>query len=308
MPSSTGPTTCVDDPRARRPASAAGSARTRPCRRCSGRGRRRRCACDPAPTTCGTKRAAVGRGRSTTPPARRETLRARRGRRRRRTGGRPSPRRTVASARRAILGDHDALAGRQAVGLDDEREARAHRARSTSQRLLRGRADPEARRRHPVPRHEVLRERLARLERGGRPRRTDDRRGRPRRTGPTTPRLSGSSGPTTVRSTPSRSAMASRAAGSARRPPGCTGRCGRCRDCPGAQTTSTRRARAPSVQARACSRPPPPTTRIFMDGLTAWLGTGGAPCARRRDCAGYTTATTISLTCGRVAPRIRAGL
>ena len=72
------------------------------------------------------------RARSTTPPRRRGTLRARCDRRR-------SPKRAIDHRRahggfggRAILGDHDALAGREAVGLDDQRDSRTRRARSPS--------------------------------------------------------------------------------------------------------------------------------------------------------------------------------
>ena len=69
-----------------------------------------------------------------------------------------------------ILRDDDALAGGEAVGLEHDRKAElagAHRRERLVERLARA----EARRRHVVPRHERLRECLARFEprgRGGR--------------------------------------------------------------------------------------------------------------------------------------------
>ena len=65
--------------------------------------------------------------------------------------------------RGAILGDHDALAGREAVGLQHDRQAEladAHDASASSSDSH----DAKARGRHAVARHERLRERLARLE------------------------------------------------------------------------------------------------------------------------------------------------
>ena len=110
-----------------RRASSAGSARTRPCRRCSARGRRRRCACDPAPTTAARRRAPSASTKyDASSPTRNSSSTTR-------SPAPPKRRSTIAVAHRgfrggAVLGDHDALAGGQAVGLDDQRVARTRRA------------------------------------------------------------------------------------------------------------------------------------------------------------------------------------
>ena len=70
----------------------------------------------------------------------------------------------------AVLGDHDALARRETVGLQHDRQAELAAA-DRRERVVERFADAEARGRHAVPRHERLRERLARFEprgRGGR--------------------------------------------------------------------------------------------------------------------------------------------
>src|SRR5439155_5062393 len=73
--------------------------------------------------------------------------------------------------RGAIVGDDDAFAGRQAVGLEHDRQAEFSAAQRR-ERGVRRLARAEARGRHRVARHERFRERLARLEarrRGARP-------------------------------------------------------------------------------------------------------------------------------------------
>ena len=158
---------------ARRPASRAGSARTRPCRRCSDPGRRRRCACDPARSRAARTRA-VGEHEERHFWPDEELL------------------------------EHDAIAGVAERPIDHRRSIAAVRGVARSSAITtplpaarpsafitsgkpnspaaiassacRSRvADAKARGRHAVARHEVLRERLARLEARGRLRRTDDR-------------------------------------------------------------------------------------------------------------------------------------
>jgi hypothetical protein len=74
----------------------------------------------------------------------------------------------------AILGNHHALARREAVGLDDDRESELL-AGDRRVRCLERVTRPKARRRHAVTGHEVLGECLARLEPCRRLRRPDDR-------------------------------------------------------------------------------------------------------------------------------------
>ena len=78
---------------------------------------------------------------------------------------------------RSILGNDDTLARREAVGLQDQRI----RELAATNRLQRGRgriADAKRGSRDTMPRHEILRERLAPFEGGGGPGRTDDRAAR----------------------------------------------------------------------------------------------------------------------------------
>ena len=84
-----------------------------------------------------------------------------------------------------------------------------------------------------------------------------------------TPALSGSSGPTTVRSTPSRSAIATSSSGRVRSA-GTHLAIGAIPGFPGAHTRVTSARPEVSAQAIACSRPPPPMTRILIS-----LGTSG---------------------------------
>ena len=86
------------------------------------------------------------------------------------------------------------------------------------------------------------------------------------------PRSRAASGPTTVRSMPSRPASASMACGSR----GSTGKHWAIEaipEFPGAQTTRDTSGSRASRQVKACSRPPPPTTRTFMTGILC----GSAP-------------------------------
>src|SRR5687767_4149167 len=111
-----------------------------------------------------------------------------------------------------------------------------------------------------------------------------------------TPRLSGSSGPTTVKSMRSRSAIASSCAGLVRLP-GTHCATAEIPGLPGVQTMAdTSRSRA-SFHAMACSRAPEPMIRIFMDQ---------AKCLRERELAEACTQRhglqTISLTWCGLAP------
>ena len=109
------------------------------------------------------------------------------------------------SASTQILRDDDAFTCRETIGLQARREIRTRRSNDMrAHRRAVARLEPRGR--HVVPRHERLREGLARFEAGGAPR--WDRRGaRPSAANRSaTPRLSGSSGPTTVKSTCSRRA------------------------------------------------------------------------------------------------------
>ena len=103
---------------------------------------------------------------------------------------------TAASAVVAVLGDHDAFAGRQTVGFQHDRKpelARPDDCERVVERLSRCESARSAR----VPRHERLRERLARFEPRRRRGRTEEAAGPRSKTGRRCPRLSGSSGPTT---------------------------------------------------------------------------------------------------------------
>ena len=101
---------------------------------------------------------------------------------------------------RAVLGNHDALARGETVGFHDNRKAEIA-ARDHRECLVRGRAVGEASGRHAVAGHEVLRERPCSTR--ARPPRASARRSAATAAANTsaTPALSGTSGPTTVRST-----------------------------------------------------------------------------------------------------------
>ena len=247
---------------ARRRASCAGSARTRPCRPCSARGRRRRSACDPAPTraarrpspSASTKydassptRNSSSTRRSPAAPKRRSTIAAR----------------TVSSAVARSSAITTPLPAARPSAFNTTGIAELAR-RDRVERRVRGIADAEARRRHAVPRHEVLRERLARFERRGGLGRTDDRapRGREQVDDAEAERQLGSDDGEihrfALRDVQDRARV--RRCRRAR-----SARARRFRDCPGRRSPSSRRARAASFHAIACSRAPPPTTRIFME-------------------------------------------
>ena len=110
------------DAGARAPRRRADSARTRPCRPYSARGHRRRSACDPAPSRSGRP----ARRRDTTKndtsgPVRHSSMTSR-------SPAAPNLRSAIAAidgrfGGRPVVGDDDALAGRQAVGLEDDRPA-----------------------------------------------------------------------------------------------------------------------------------------------------------------------------------------
>ena len=254
-------TTC-----SRAPTSSAARASRRPCRRCSGRGRRRRprlWSCDVGQRQHGL---AVGDGHERQLLAVEELLDhdARAGVAERAVGAssarrRPWPRRPSA--------DDDALAGGQPVGLHDH--GRAELVDEASRLRRRRRSAPNARRRHARRAHQLLGEDLA-----------SPRAAPPRATGPKTAqpaprervrqpeRRAAASGPTTTRSIACSRATARRAP-QRRRPRPATQRARRPR-CRGsrARTTPPRRAGSrASFQASACSRPPLPTTRTRIASL-----------------------------------------
>ena len=162
------------------------------------------------------------------------------------------------------LRDDDALAGGEAVGLDDDRRAalarrrRAPRAASVNVAVARGR--------DAVPRHERLGEILRALEL--RRRRVGPKIRRPAaRNASTMPAASGASGPTTVSAICCSGANATRSAiavsatlvspGSRAVPA-----------LPGATNTLATRGDCAIFHASACSRPPPPMTRMFIAPLS----------------------------------------
>ena len=200
------------DPRVAAPRRSADSAQRRPSRRCSARGRRRRCACDPA--RCRSARRATPSQRTkndTSGPVRHSSITRRapaapNRRSRHRVAIAPSRRRRDRRRSRRLCRPRD----RRLSARPESRTRRIARTASASSSDVAG---AEARGRHAVPRHERLRERLAR-SRAARPPAVGPNSSRPaaaKRSA--TPTLSGSSGPTTVRSICSRSASASSASG-----------------------------------------------------------------------------------------------
>ena len=156
--------------------------------------------------------------------------------------------------------DDHALAGREAVGLDDDRRAAlgdvgARRRRVGERPVLRGR--------DPVPRHERLREILRALELGGGPRRTEDPEPRGAE------RVDDAGGERRLRADDrqrdllvlrERDEVGDRA---------CAATVGQLRlarvpALPGATNTFATRGDCATFHASACSRPPPPMTRTFM--------------------------------------------
>ena len=258
----------VENPARRGRRRSAGSARRRPSRRCSGPGRRRRRACGPAPRPSGTAaRPSVSTKNDASRPSRNSSMTRR---------APASPNRlstiashTAASAACPIGRDDDALAGRQAVGLQDDRVAELA-ARDDAKRGIGIAADAVARRRHAVARHERLGERLARFERRGLAGRPDDGAARQRQRIDDTP----SSAAARVRRPSGRALHGSRErqdglrvcridghAGGQAGDPGIAG---------GTEMRDTERSRE-SAQTSACSRPPPPTTSTVISGLLLTL-------------------------------------
>ena len=170
---------------------------------------------------------------------------------------------TTATASLGVVDQDDALARRQAVGLDDERPAEplgANRVEGDLGRL----GDDEAGRRHAVARHELLRPDLAGLDARGRRASARESAGPASTKRSTTPTDSGSSGPTIVRVTPSRSASASMASGSDSET-AATVPTAAMPALPGAQTSRSTPASRDSRPARACSRAPDPRIRMFTE-------------------------------------------
>ena len=168
---------------------------------------------------------------------------------------------TAASASSSGPADDDALAGGQTVGLDHERRA--------------DRADVGARRagvgegargggRDAVAAHQLLGEDLAALELGGGAAGAED---------PQPVRLEEVDDAGGQRRLGADDGQVDRAlAGEGEQPAACPRRrsarrsaTGRIPPLPGAQNSSRTRGLCRSFQARACSRPPPPTTRIRID-------------------------------------------
>ena len=232
-------------------------ASTRPCRRCSGPGRRRRSACSPAPgRTARTRRPSHRASSETSSPTSRSSI----------TSERPaSPNAPPSIERAASLGlgrrlaTTTALAGGEPVGLDD-----AAPGTSAAPRDLLGRRARRAARSGRRPPPYVLGEGLRALE----PRRLaagpEDRQPEAR-SGSARPATSGASGPITtapadrrgqVEPSTSSSRTGWHVASSAM--PGL----------PGAASARRRALRALPL-ASACSRPPEPTRQTFTSAVIA---------------------------------------
>ena len=183
-------------------------ARTRPCRRCSARGRRPRCACDPARWRAATAWSPSQSTKNDTSGPRQALLddEPRAGGaelpvHHRGANGAPPPRRGSRPPRRPFPPP-----GRRLSRRPETRIGGPDTAASASSRRV---ADDETRGRNAVPRHELLGEHLRALEGGGRRGRTDDRHGHAAaKSVGDAPFEQALPGPTTVRSTPSRSTSA----------------------------------------------------------------------------------------------------
>ena len=239
----------------------AGSARRRPCRRCSVPGRRRRSACDPGPIRRGmARRPSLIAKNETSGPVRHSSSTSR-------SPAAPNCRSSIAAAtaalrRRPVGGDDDPLAGGESVGLDHHGIPELATVEHGP-----GRSGVVAHaitgRRNAMSRHEVLGEDLAALETGGSGGRTKDRQPSRRKEiddAPVERQFRADDGQIDL--------LADRQVeqpvdvpGIDRRP---FGRVGRCRRCPARTARDDTERLRPSVQTRACSRPPLPTTRIFM--------------------------------------------
>ena len=179
----------------------------------------------------------------------------------------PTPRAlSAASALDEVVADRDALARHQAVGLDHDaaRTRRVDQLPGVGEGGRRASANsrpaPSGRRRPRRPRGRTpcsIRCRAAA--------RVGPKTGTPASSSAsTTPAASGASGPTTTRSTFSRVARSTTAAGRpSRTRPGSSGPWARrrWRRCPGPRARDATDASRARLQARACSRPPPPRTR-----------------------------------------------
>ena len=159
---------------------------------------------------------------------------------------------------RLVLGDHDALAGREPVGLDhrgvggDRRHALLDRAHDPVPAGRHARPPPSSPSRTPSSPRAAPARAWARTP--GRPEPPARRRGRPPAAPP---------GPTTTRSMPDSAAAVASATGS----PGSASSSSvsaRMPALPGTQTSSGRCGERASARTTACSRPPAPTTRTFM--------------------------------------------
>ena len=207
----------------------------RPSRRCSGRGRRRR------------RRLwsrAIGSGDRAPPVAQGDEARLAPGRAAPRRRPRPVADglgRTGRSRRSPVrlverVADRHALAGRQAVRLDDDARAAAARSLANATASVRSCERARARHRDAGGRGDLVAERLARSRSGPRPRSARRPRTRPRSSASATPAASGASGPMTTSSAASRRATATTAARSSGSTPG---------------TQRTRGSRRDRVAARA---------------------------------------------------------
>ena len=179
-----------------------------------------------------------------------------------------------------VVADHDALAGGETIGLDDERRAlRAHPAgieRRARERRIR-------RRRNAVPRQEILGERLRAFETRSEPARTEAAQTRgvegiantehERRFGSDDRQVDALRPRRNARDRQRHRPRRRRCAFSVLRP---------CPDCPGATNTADTRADWATFHASACSRPPAPMTRTRTAQCLKWrmpVKTIAMPCS-----------------------------
>ncbi len=188
--------------------------------------------------------------------------------------------RTAASASAQLSGTQHALAGRQAAGLDHRRPRRS--GRSVGQARGRGRSPVHRRRGGHAPTGHGSPWRRPWTPRAGRrrgwartwraPRREAHRRPRP----PAVPRARSMTRSTACararRTRPSTSSVAMATLRTV---------CPACRRCPARTTPRPPAATAARLQARACSRPPVPTTRTPHRLIWAEDLGEGTPCSSR---------------------------
>ena len=236
----------------------------------------------PSPTrlwSCAGRAAAHAcrrRGRRSSPP-RPPGIPRPRARRRPRRSAAPTIASSIAASASATSGrDRHALAGGQAVGLDDDRRA----APADEGLGLGGIAEAAVGGgRDAVFGAEILGEALGAFERGG-GRASGRRRAMPAASSrSTSPATSGASGPTTTKSMRSRRAKATMPLDIRRGDRRRRSLPRRCRHCPGRRKRS-HSGEAAIAQHSACSRPPEPITRTRMS-RSRRVGSGTMPLPRR---------------------------